>query len=58
MSTTDYSGEISERYWEMYLSELRTLSEDNKGAKLTPSLKDFHVWLQDQDIDLDEVDYA
>lgn len=44
-------GEPDERLWEMYLIEMRALSEDNEGVKLHPSLSDFHVWLQDQNID-------
>lgn len=56
MSVTEYSGEPTETYWEEYLSDLRALSMDNGGVKLTPSYKDYLVWLSDKDIQIGEAE--
>lgn len=43
--------EIDEKLWERYLQDLRVLSAANEGITLFPSLSDYSVWLQDQDLD-------
>jgi len=42
--------DVDERFWEMYLM-------DCKGQGLTPSIKDFIIWLQEEGYDFDFVDY-
>jgi hypothetical protein len=56
MSVTEYSGERDETRWEEYLSYLRVLSMDNGGVRLTPSYRDYLIWLDDQDIELGEAE--
>jgi hypothetical protein len=48
--------DVTETYWEEYLSDLRALSEDNDGVRLTPSYKDYLVWLSDNDIDTEDAE--
>lgn len=45
--------EVDEALWERYLMDLRTLAEDNElnPNTMRPSIKDYLVWLQDQDLD-------
>lgn len=45
-----YETEIDEALWERYLSDCRALSEGT-ATKVTPSIKDFLVWRDEQDID-------
>jgi hypothetical protein len=47
--------DIDEKEYEMYLADLRALSEDNNGVKLHASLSDFMVWRQEQGLDQGEV---
>jgi hypothetical protein len=54
---SDLVTDIDDSLWERYLTDLRLLSEANKGVKLFPSLSDFSVWLDDQNIDLDAPDW-
>lgn len=42
--------DIDEKLYERYLDDLRSLSEEHH-VTLFPSLSDFSVWLQDQDLD-------
>lgn len=40
--------DIDERLWEMYVMDCR-------ATELTPSIKDFLVWCEDQDYDLPDI---
>lgn len=48
MST--FGTEVDERLWELYLMDCRAHASH-------PSIKDYLVWLEDQDYDTDEVDH-
>ncbi len=45
--------EIDEKLWQDYLMECRAAKEG--GIIIHPSIRDYMVWLQEQDIDLGEV---
>lgn len=47
MSVTEYVMEPDERYWSNYLLACRV-------EKATPSLSDFMVWLEEQEVDTDD----
>lgn len=57
MSVTEYANEPNPQLWEMYLSDMRALAQEHK-TELHPSVKDYNVWLQDQNIDLGEIERA
>jgi hypothetical protein len=54
---SDLVADFDENLWQRYLDDLRTLSEENNGIKLFPSLSDFSVWLDNQDMDIDNESY-
>jgi hypothetical protein len=45
--------DVDERLWDEYLMECRAAKEG--GIDITPSLKDFSIWLQENDYDQEEV---
>lgn len=47
MSVTEYSIEPNPKLWEQYLQECRAL-------EIRPSLSDYQVYLQEQDLDNDD----